>query len=505
MVFLFLFAQMVHEFHGFNILFEDVGKGLRFQFDGAAHKLGDVVALHELAMIVGVFGGQLEGFGALHVLVDVGDEGACIDSIGAARGEDDPSAVARPGVVALGVVAVDAFYGSRREGGLGGLRGGVQVDCPEVGIAMPNVEAAPSAEGEEQPTSIGRDAGQGGTFVDGCGVEHQLAWSELALVDIEGFAIDVVFDFLGAGDGLGGVDGVGAVFEVGAAIVEPLAVGRPEGEHLELFLVVLDVHHLVALDIVDDEVALGVEHLNLVKVARVEGLLGLVGGVGNELEPRVPAGIDACGEDGVVAHVHLMGLPFVDDDGSTVALTGVELHLLWVVHLVVVAVDALSVDLVAAEHVVVDDALVVVLEAALVDGELLVGHVGGRDESVADVGVDGVGRDEYLEGFVARPCPIVLCEHLHLHAFSFCLRGQRLPIVDVGLGLDAAQHDFLVAERIAGDGCIGLAAQLDGERCDVHGDGDANVVGIDVGRLLAVGELRGDTGSLAGGEEEDAN
>ena len=247
---------------------------------------------------------------------------------------------------------------------------------------MPDVEAAPSAEGEEQPTSIGRDAGQGGTLVEGCGVEHQLAWSELSFVDVEGFAIDVVFDFLGAGDGLGGVDGVGAVFEVGAAIVEPLAVGRPEGEDLELFFVVLDVHHLVALDIVDDEVALGVEDLDFVKVARVEGLLRLVGGVGNELEPGVPAGIDAGREDGVVAHVHLVRFALIDDDGASMALACVELHLLGVVHLVVVAVDALSVDLVAAEHVVVDDALIVVLEAALVDGELLVGDVGGRDESV---------------------------------------------------------------------------------------------------------------------------
>ena len=49
----------------------------------------------------------------------MGDEGACVNAVGAARGEDDPSAVARPGVVALGVVAVDAFDGGRREGGVG--------------------------------------------------------------------------------------------------------------------------------------------------------------------------------------------------------------------------------------------------------------------------------------------------------------------------------------------------------------------------------------------------
>ena len=83
----------------------------------------------------------------------------------------------------------------------------------------------------------------------------------------------------------------------------------------------------------------------------------------------MPRRINACREDGVVGHIHLVGLPFIHNDGSTVILACVELHLLGIVHLIVVAVDALSVHLVATKHVVVDDALVVVLEATLVDGE----------------------------------------------------------------------------------------------------------------------------------------
>ena len=212
----------------------------------------------------------------------------------------------------------------------------------------------------------------------------------------------------------------------------------------------------------------------------MEALLGLVGGVGDELQPRVPRRINTCREDGIVSHIHLVGLPFIYNDGSTVILACVELHLLGIVHLIVVAVDALSVHLVATKHIVVDDALVVVLEATLVDGEFLVGDIRRRDESVADVRVDGVGRDKYLEWLVACPCSVRLCEHFDLQAFAFCFFGQGFPIVDVGLGFDATHHDFFIAKGITRDSVVGLAPQLDGEWRDVHGNGYARVVGIDV-------------------------
>ena len=65
---------------GSGVALEDVGEGLGTDGHRAAHKLRNVVALQELTVVVGVGTGQLEGFGALAVLVDVGEERAQLTS-----------------------------------------------------------------------------------------------------------------------------------------------------------------------------------------------------------------------------------------------------------------------------------------------------------------------------------------------------------------------------------------------------------------------------------------
>ena len=54
-----------------------------------------------------------------------------------------------------------------------------------------------------------------------------------------------------------------------------------------------------------------------------------------------------------------------------------ELHALWIVLLVVMTVDALSLRAIAfrTEYVVEDDALVIVLQTALTDGQVFIGDV----------------------------------------------------------------------------------------------------------------------------------
>ena len=80
---------------------------------------------------------------------------------------------------------------------------------------------------------------------------------------------------------------------MGAAVVEPAAIGRPEWEDFEFVRVVLDVHHFVAVHVINNQVALRVKHFNLVDVACVETLHRLVCAVGDELQPRMPRRIDA--------------------------------------------------------------------------------------------------------------------------------------------------------------------------------------------------------------------
>ena len=209
------------------------------------------------------------------------------------------------------------------------------------------------------------------------------------------------------------------VFKVGTAIVECLAVGSPEGEHLELRGILLDVRDLVLYHVIGDEVALGVEHLNLIGIGDVEGLLRLVRGIDDNGQGGVPGRIDTGGEQRVVSHIDLPYLTVVGDDSAPQVLTGMKLHALRIVLLVAVTVDALSLRGCRAEHIVVDDALVVVLETALADGQFLVRYIRRRDETVADVGINRVVGDIDGEGLIAHPLAVVLREHLHADGLSF--------------------------------------------------------------------------------------
>src|SRR5574344_1387350 len=100
-----------------------------------------------------------------------------------------------------------------------------------------------------------------------------------------------------------------------------------------------------------------------------------VGGIYNQLQPRMPAGIHARADYRVALHVHLFDFSIVCNDGSALKLSCMELHALRIIVLVVMAVDTLSVLFRSAEHVVVDDAFIIILQAALVDGQFLISDI----------------------------------------------------------------------------------------------------------------------------------
>ena len=429
-------------------------------------------------MEVGIAAGQFEGLRPVAVLVDVGEERTRVLTVVAATAEHHPATVARPRVVALGVGGVEFVQRPRRAG--------LQVENPEVAVVVPNVEHAVFAHGESEPAAVGRHSGQRGTQVLRGSIEHQFALSESHRLGVERLAVDVVFHLPMPTDDFLVVARCVSIFEVGAAIVEPLAVGSPAGEHLHLVGIVLQIHHLISLNVVDNQVALGVEHLNLVRVLHLKHLAGLVGGIDDELQPRMPGGIDASREDGVVLHAHLPHLAVVGNHRTAEVLTGVELHARGVVLLVVVAVDALSFAgaLLAAEDVVVDDALVVVLQMALADGQFLVAHVGGRDESIAQVRVDAVVGDVDVEGLVLRPLASVAGIDLHADALGSGLRHKALPVVVTGLNLVAPEQQFLAAGREPRHHLLGLAGHLERQRRHVHRHRHLPVVGIDVGLFV---------------------
>ena len=101
-----LLTQLLHVLHRFTVKLEGVGKVLGTDGDWTVHELRDVIASEELTVIIGVGTRQLKGLAGLAVPVDMGKEGSCVVAIIAATAEDHPSAVRRPGMVALRTLAV---------------------------------------------------------------------------------------------------------------------------------------------------------------------------------------------------------------------------------------------------------------------------------------------------------------------------------------------------------------------------------------------------------------
>ena len=86
----------------------------------------------------------------------------------------------------------------------------------------------------------------------------------------------------------------------------------------------------------------------------------------------MPSRIHTSRENRVVPHVHLLQFPVVGNHRTAMILTRMELHPVGIIVLVMMTVDALSFHFLTAQHIVVDHALVVILQATLTDGQLLV-------------------------------------------------------------------------------------------------------------------------------------
>ena len=168
-----------------------------------------------------------------------------------------------------------------------------------------------------------------------------------------------------------------AELEMGTAVIDRLTIWGPDGEHLKLVFLILDIGHFVLGHIIGYQVAHGIKHLNFIKVTRMETLTGLVRGIDNQREPRVPGGVDTSRKDGVVAHVNLTQLAIIGNDGTTMELTGMKLHTLGIIHLVVVTVDTLTRRFLATKHIIHHHLFIVILQTTLVQGQFLISHIAG--------------------------------------------------------------------------------------------------------------------------------
>ena len=99
-----LFAEPADVSHGLGILFQDISKVLGLDGDGTSHELRDVVTLQQLTVMVRIGTRQFEGLAATTIGIDMGNEWTGVVAVVAAAAEDDPLAVARPGVVTLSIL-----------------------------------------------------------------------------------------------------------------------------------------------------------------------------------------------------------------------------------------------------------------------------------------------------------------------------------------------------------------------------------------------------------------
>ena len=82
------------ELCGCCIVLDDLGELLRFDGHGAGEEFRDIVAAHELAMILGILLRQFKGLGEMAFAVVVSNKRAGEVAIVSARGEHDPCTIA---------------------------------------------------------------------------------------------------------------------------------------------------------------------------------------------------------------------------------------------------------------------------------------------------------------------------------------------------------------------------------------------------------------------------
>ena len=188
-----------------------------------------------------------------------------------------------------------------------------------------------------------------------------------------------------------------------------------------------------------------------------------------------------------------------------------ELHTTRIVLLIVVAVDTLSLTVLATKGVVVNDRLIVVLEAALVDGQHLVSHEGRRDETIADIRIDGIGRHMNGEGLVAGPLAPSLRKDLDQKVATLSSSKQLTPFgKGWGLTRRGRKHwGWCLAGGTSKHGIVGnhgvnRSIDHESEGCDVDRNGDINIVGINLRERIHLGVLRRDGNAGAGGYQPKA-
>ena len=275
------------------------------------------------------------------------------------------------------------------------------------------MKLAEIGERHQQVAPVGADARQRGALARGAAIDFHLRCAESAGARVEGHRHHIVAHLL-----VGAQHRVLArVFAVArriahrfeirkrrGAIIQSAAVGRPRGEGFHHAGCAADIAQFVARHIIEQQVRIVVDHLQLLFSAEEKGLSRLVA---REHHPRLlgmPRGIDTSAQHTVALHVHAANVFAVDEHRSAVFQTHVEEHAAGcAVGLRGVAVHTVVVLLFKLVVVLINGVLVEIRQVSFVQPQLAIEFIGGFDESIGEIRVDGLLRHRPIPVGVSQP------------------------------------------------------------------------------------------------------
>ena len=145
------------------------------------------------------------------------------------------------------------------------------------------------------------------------------------------------------------------------------------------------------------------------------------------------------------------------------------------------AVETVAVDAALKLGVIDQRTLLEAGQVTLVDAHLAPHLVAGLDQTVAEAVVDAVGTDIDGERFVCMPAVLILRRDDDRERIPAVLSKQRMPFVNIevrrllALGMQATA---VAAGNDGIDAQCRLVCHVKAQRGDVHGNGDADIVGI---------------------------
>ena len=197
----------------------------------------------------------------------------------------------------------------------------------------------------------------------------------------------------------------------------------------------------------------------------------------------MPCGIDTRGNGIVTLHIDFRNLAIVHNHSTTIRKAHVEEHVVGLVVLVAVTVDALAYLTVVHGNLVVENLRFFERgEVTLGDFHEGPGDIRGFDEAVRDIIIDGLLGYTDFKGVERQPFAPLLPPNLNFETLAFCRVEHLAPFLFGNLNLYATAVGLLLPIR-CGDTShtclVVIRREHEVERCNIVGHGDIAIVRID--------------------------